>query len=187
MEKKDLNKEKQRNQLTFSEIIRKPFSIISMFTSALSGCFLLWIFFLSIGRPELFQLIISDSLSPIIISIAVFVYMAIILYIFFIQVLIFKLNLLIFSNSKNISESLPIKRLIIYNLILSIGFQISIVTLSYFSFWNKINITFLAFIIYIILLLIVILLPTKEKTDFLTYQKLSNNKKFKKNILLSEN
>ena len=165
---KDLNKIETQVQPTYKKIAHN--SIIAFFAilPVLGGFYLLLRFLSSLGRADIFQLMISDSLTAIMISIAYFIYIMVILYIVYIPAIIFYLYFYLykFKTPKKDLTSLPVFSLISYNFISSLALLFSLFLVSYLSFKLNVKIFIIyAFIPYLIVLIIATL--SLKKIEFI--------------------
>lgn len=165
---KELNKVETQVQTTYTKIAHN--SIIAFFAilPVLGGFYLMWRFLSSLGRADIFQLIVSDSLTAIMISIAYFIYIMVILYIVYIPAIIFYLYFYLFKfkTQKEDLTSLTVFSLITYNFISSLTFLFSLFLVSYLSFKLNVRICIIyAFIPYLIVLIIAML--SLKKIEFI--------------------
>lgn len=161
--KKDLTKTEKQIQFISSDFIHKALLAFIAVLPVLGGGFLLWVFLSSIGRNEIFQLIISDPSTAIMISIAYFIYILLVLYIIYLPAIVFYIYFGLYK--KTGKETIP---LIKFNFIISLILLFSIITTSYLSFEFGYNISsILAFIPYVIILLILMFLSKNIELTFL--------------------
>lgn len=131
---KNLNNLEQENKLINSKFIHNSISVLLAISPILGGFYLLWGFLLFIGRPDIFQAIISDTVAPIIISIAFLIYMFAVIFTLYLPSIIFYLYFYIYRIINKKIIGLSINKLIRLNFVSSLLFIVSITITSYLSF-----------------------------------------------------
>ena len=127
---KNLNNLEQENKLINSKFIHNSISVLLAISPILGGFYLLWGFLLFIGRPDIFQAIISDTVAPIIISIAFLIYIFALIFILYLPSIVFYLYFYIYRITNKKITGLSINKLIILNIVSSLLFIASI-TISF--------------------------------------------------------
>lgn len=159
---KNLNNLEQDNKLINSKFIHNSISVLLAISPILGGFYLLWGFLLFIGRPDIFQAIISDTVAPIIISIAFLIYIFALIFILYLPSIVFYLYFYIYRITNKKITGLSINKLIRLNFVSSLLFIASITITSFLSFWEKIKIPSYIIIILFILYLIVLFFYYKK-------------------------
>lgn len=159
---KNLNNLEQENKLINSKFIHNSISVLLAISPILGGFYLLWGFLLFIGRPDIFQAIISDTVAPIIISIAFLIYIFALIFILYLPSIVFYLYFYIYRITNKKITGLSINKLIILNIVSSLLFIASITITSFLSFWEKIKIPSSIILILFILYLIVLFFYYKK-------------------------
>lgn len=165
---KNLNNLEQDNKLINSKFIHNSISVLLAISPILGGFYLLWGFLLFIGRPDIFQAIISDTVAPIIISIAFLIYMFALIFILYLPSIVFCFYIYIYKlvNKKRLVNKkiigLSINKLIRLNFVSSLLFIVSITITSYLSFWKEIKIPSYIILIFFILYLIALFFYYKK-------------------------
>ena len=163
MKKKKLTKIEKQIQLIISKFIHNSILAFIAVLPVIGGGFLLWVFLSSIGRDEIFQLIISDPSTAIMISIAYFIYIVLVLYIIYFPAIIFYIYFGLYKKAEKGTISL-----IKYNFIFSLILLFSIIITSYLSIKFEYNISIqFAFIPYVITLLTFMFLWRNIELTFL--------------------
>ena len=160
--KKNLNNLEQENKLINSKFIHNSISVLLAISPILGGFYLLWGFLLFIGRPDIFQAIISDTVAPIIISIAFLIYIFALIFILYLPSIVFYLYFYIYRITNKKITGLSINKLIRLNFFSSLLFIASITITSFLSFWEKIKIPSSIILILFILYLIVLFFYYKK-------------------------
>lgn len=159
---KNLNNLEQDNKLINNKFIHNSISVLLAISPILGGFYLLWGFLLFIGRPDIFQAIISDTVAPIIISIAFLIYIFALIFILYLPSIVFYLYFYIYRITNKKITGLSINKLIILNFFSSLLFIASITITSFLSFWEKIKIPSYIILILFILYLIVLFFYYKK-------------------------
>ena len=161
---KNLNNLEQENKLINSKFIHNSISVLLAISPILGGFYLLWGFLLFIGRPDIFQAIISDTVAPIIISIAFLIYMFAVIFTLYLPSIIFYLYFYIYRIINKKITGLSVNRLIRLNFVSSLLFIVSITITSYLSFWKKIKIpSYIILILFILYLIALFFYYKKDK------------------------
>lgn len=162
---KNLNNLEQENKLINSKFIHNSISVLLAISPILGGFYLLWGFLLFIGRPDIFQTIISDTVAPIIISIAFLIYMFAVIFTLYLPSIIFYLYFYIYRIINKKITGLSVNRLIRLNFVSSLLFIVSITITSYLSFWKKIKIpSYIILILFILYLIALFFYYKKDKS-----------------------
>ena len=164
----NLNNVEQENGLINNKFIHNLISVLLAISPILGGFYLLWGFLLFIGRPDIFQAIISDTVTPIIISIAFLVYMFAVLITLYLPCIVFSLYFYLYKIIFKEAIDLSVNKLIIRTFFSSILFMILININSYLYIFWKIEIPSYAILICFILYLIILFIYyQKDKSIFI--------------------
>lgn len=162
---RNLNNLEQDNKLINNKFIHNSISVLLAISPMLGGFYLLWGFLSFIGRPDIFQAIISDTVAPIIISIAFLIYMFVVTFILYLPSIVFYSFIHNYRIINKKITGLSINKLIIWNFVSSLLFIASIIITSYLSFLEKITIPlYISLILFILYLMVLFFCHKKDKS-----------------------